>query len=165
MTPEATKDTGLLAIYLNDHLAGATAGAELARRAAGSNRGSTYALFFEELAAQIEEDRESLLEIMEALGVGVDRLKLLAAWSSEKIGRLKRNGSLWDYSSLSRVLELEMLMLGVQGKLALWRSLQHLEGPDGSLGAADLPRLASRAQRQLQELEEHRLHAVNEALG
>jgi hypothetical protein len=33
----------LLATYLNDHLAGATAARELARRAASSNRDSGYA--------------------------------------------------------------------------------------------------------------------------
>ncbi len=31
-----------LSIYLNDHLAGATVGVELARRAAGSNRPTDY---------------------------------------------------------------------------------------------------------------------------
>jgi hypothetical protein len=70
---------GLLAIYLNDHLAGSTVGLELARRAAGSNRGSGYGQFLDDLADEIRSDRESLLEIMSALRMRVDRLKVSAA--------------------------------------------------------------------------------------
>ena len=40
MEKPALLSTDLLTIYLNDHLAGATAGVELARRAAGENKGS-----------------------------------------------------------------------------------------------------------------------------
>jgi hypothetical protein len=49
----------LLAIYLNDHLAGATAGLELARRARGSNRDTELGEFLERLTGEIEEDREA----------------------------------------------------------------------------------------------------------
>ena len=110
-----------LAIYLNDHLAGATVGLELARRSAGSNRGSPYGPFLDKLAGEIHEDRESLLEIMRSLQVGVDQVKVSAGWAAEKLGRLKLNGQLLGYSPLSRLVELEALTLGVTGKLGLWR--------------------------------------------
>jgi hypothetical protein len=153
----------LLAIYLNDHLAGATAGRELARRAAASNRGSSYAPFLLELADQIEHDRGSLLEIMRALEVKTDPLKLLGGWTAEKFGRLKLNGRLLGYSPLSRVIELEALALGVAGKLALWRALQRLQPDHPALVAHGLPDLIARAARQLEELEAHRMRAVDEA--
>ena len=154
----------LLAIYLNDHLAAATGGRDLARRAASSNRGSDYGPLLERLAREIAEDRESLLGIMRALKVKVDPLKVLAGWGAEKVGRLKLNGRLLGYSPLSRLVELETLSLGVHGKLALWRSLQQLEPP--LLGNADglLAELVDRAQRQLEELELHRRRACTEAL-
>jgi hypothetical protein len=155
----------LLAIYLNDHLAGATAGRELVRRAASSNRGSSYGPFLEDLAVQIEEDRESLLEIMRALGVGIDRLKLIGGWAAEKAGRLKLNGRLRGYSPLSRVVELEMLALGVHGKLALWLALRELEAGEPRLADSDLANLIQRAELQREGLEAHRLRAVAEALG
>ena len=153
----------LLAIYLNDHLAGATGGRELVRRAAASNRGTEYGPFLEGLAEEIEEDRRALLSIMATLGVGVDRLKVAGGWGAEKLGRLKLNGRLLGYSPLSRMVELEGLALGVTGKLGLWRALQARE-PER---AADLglPELIARAQRQLEELERHRLRAAREALG
>ena len=42
----------------------------------------------ERLAGEIEEDRETLLEIMRTLGVRVDRIQVLAGWGAEKLGRL-----------------------------------------------------------------------------
>jgi hypothetical protein len=155
----------LLAIYLNDHLAGATAGRELARRAAGSNRGSSHAAFLERLAVEIEEDRQSLLAIMRALDVGVDQVKVLGGWGVEKLGRFKLNGRLFGYSPLSRVIELEGLALGVSGKLALWRALAEVESSHPELARFDLPALIERAEQQRDELEIERLQAVAEAFG
>lgn len=155
----------LLAIYLNDHLAGATVGRELARRAASSNRNHPdYGSFLSDLAREIDEDRRALLTIMSRLNVKVDRLKVLAGWGGEKVGRLKLNGRLRGYSPLSRVVELEALSLGVHGKLSLWRSLDRL-----NLGTqtadTDLVELQRRAQDQLERIEAHRQHAVDEALS
>ena len=155
----------LLAIYLNDHLAGATGGHELAKRAASSNRGSEYGPFLARLAAEIGEDRQALLQIMRALSVKVDPVKVIAGWSAEKLGRLKLNGRLRGYSPLSRVVELEGLSLGVHGKLAMWRSLESLSPPALASTGIELSTLAARAERQLQELETHRQRAVAEALA
>jgi hypothetical protein len=161
----ATVLSVLLAIYLNDHLAGATAGRELAQRAASSNRGSSYGPFLQDLAAQVDRDRESLLALMRALEIDVDRLKVLGGWAAEKVGRLKLNGRLLGYSPLSRLLELEALTLGVRAKLALWLSLKELEGIEPRLAQASLQELAARAEAQLEGLEEHRLRAVGEAFS
>jgi len=154
----------LLAIYLNDHLAGATAGRDLARRAARSNRGSEYGPALAGLAAEIDRDRESLLAIMRALDVSVDRFKVALGWGAEKLGRLKPNGRLTGYSPLSRLIELEALALGVHGKLALWRSLEEATGP-GPVGDQDLNELQRRAAAQLEQIETHRRRAAAEALA
>lgn len=155
----------LLAIYLNDHLAGATAGRDLARRSAASNEGSSYGGFLTGLAEEIDEDRDSLLELMRVLDVRVDRLKVLGGWAAEKVGRLKLNGRLLGYSPLSRVLELEGLTLGVRGKLGLWRALSEIQPSQARLSGTELSRLAARAQGQLEGLEAHRLRAAVEAFG
>ena len=153
----------MLAIYLNDHLAAATAAANLAKRAAGSNGGTAYGAFLDRLAPEIHEDREVLLEIMRALDARVDRLKVTAAGAAEKLGRLKLNGRLLGYSPLSRVVELEALTLGVQGKLGLWGVLQELAPNEPRLAAFDLKALSARAERQREELEAHRMRAAAEA--
>lgn len=155
----------LLAIYLNDHLAGSTAGRDLARRAAANNRGTPYGPFLENLAVQVDEDRDSLLELMRALEVKVDPIKVFGGWAAEKVGRLKLNGRLLGYSPLSRLVELEALTLGVRGKLALWGALKELAGEDPRLASAGLDELATRAEGQLVELEDHRLRAAPEALS
>ena len=153
----------LLGIYLNDHLAGSTAGVELARRAAGSNEGNEYGAFLSVLAGEIQEDRDSLKDIMRRLEYGEDIPKKIGAWTFEKIGRLKPNGQLTGYSPLSRVVELEGLALGITGKLALWKSLQELVDEEPRLDAAELARLRERAERQQHDVEGHRLRAVREA--
>jgi hypothetical protein len=154
----------LLSIYLNDHLAGATAGRELARRAAGANRGTPLGAFLEKLAQEIDEDRDALLALMRALEVDVDRLKVIGGWAAEKAGRLKRNGRWLHYSPLSRLVELEALVLALHGKLALWSALEELEGELPGLEAVDLQQLRLRADRQLRGLERQRLRAAPEAL-
>jgi hypothetical protein len=147
----------LLAVYLNDHLAGATAGLELARRASANNRGTALGEPLERLTGEIDEDREALLALMSSLSVRVDRVKVLGGWGAEKLGRLKPNGRLLSYSPLSRLLELEGLLLAVQGKLALWQTLKELEGRQPPLARAGLARLLERAERQLTELQsQHR---------
>jgi hypothetical protein len=153
----------LLAIYLNDHLAGATGGLELAKRAAGSNRGTELGEFLERLRDEVEQDRASLVEAMRRLEIGRDRAKIAAGWAAEKAGRLKLNGRLIGYSPLSRVVELEALTLAVAGKLACWRALDALG--DARLRDIGLPALIERGERQREELERFRLDAAREALA
>ena len=109
---------GLLATYLNDHLAGATAGVELSRRSAGANEGTELGTVLARLASESEEDRATLQSVMEAVGAARDRVKVTAAWVGEKAGRLKPNGQLTGYSPLSRVIELEGMSLGMEAQAA-----------------------------------------------
>lgn len=150
-----------LAIYLNDHLAGATVGVELARRLRGSNEGDDrFGPALAEICAEIEADRETLERVMERAGVGRSTLKPAGAWAAEKLGRFKLNGQLRGYSPLSRLLELEALQLGVAAKARLWRALEPL-GP--SLDT-DFENLAARAAEQRERVEQMHLAAAAEAL-
>jgi hypothetical protein len=153
----------LLGIYLNDHRAAAVGTLELARRSAGANRSNRYGVFLAELAGELEADLHALEELMERLQLGRDRLKQLAGWTAEKFGRFKLNGRWLDYSPLSLVVELEVLSLGVDGKLSLWRGLQKLADQDPRLDADELAGLAARARSQRQRLERRRLQAARAA--
>lgn len=157
--------TDRLSIYLNDHLAAATAGLELARRTAGSNRSTDYGRVLEALAGEIGDDRETLRGIMGRLSVEPDRLKLAAAWAGEKVGRLKLNGQLRGYSPLSRLVELEALSIGVEGKLALWQALRRRFADDPRLQGVDLDALIDRARSQRRRLERQRQRAAEDALS
>jgi hypothetical protein len=153
----------LLAIYLNDHLAGATLGVELARRLRASNQGD--AEMGGPLAAiceEIEADREALEQLMERLEVGRDQLKPALAKAAERLGRLKLNGRLLGYSPLSRVLELEVLSGLVGAKLQLWNALEQSFGE--TLEGFDLGARAARADSQGRRLEDLHSAATARAL-
>ena len=166
-TAVSTRQSGhnVLGIYLNDHLAGATAGTELARRVAGSHRDRAEGSVLERFAAEVAQDRTSLLDIMAALGVPVRVYKVYAGWIGEKAGRLKLNGFLLGRSPLSDLEELEMMRLGVEGKAAGWRTLRALAETDRRLDPARLDDLISRARRQAELLEEHRLRAADQVIS
>lgn len=155
----------LLGIYLNDHLAGAVAGTNLARRLAAAERGWTGGDVLARLADEIDEDRRTLLEIMSSLDVPVRQYKVIAAAAAERISRLKLNGHLISRSPLSRVIELEAMRLGVEGKGCGWRTLRTAAETDTRLDAAQLDSLITRAQRQIDQLERLRVRAAAEAFG
>ena len=153
-----------LEIYLNDHLAGAAFGCELARRVLRENEGTQFAPVLRELVAEIEHDRAELGALRARLGVPRDRLKETGGWLAEKAGRLKPNDGGGGYSPLSRLLETEGLTGGVQAKLLLWRSLRELAPTDARLDAGELDRLVGRAQSQLDRLTELHAQAARLAL-
>ena len=153
-----------LSVYLNDHLGGATGGVNLARRLADNNKGTEYGPPLERIAREIEEDVASLREVMARFGVDEDHVKQAGALVLERIGRLKLNGQLMGYSPLSRMLELEGLMLGVTGKRALWLALFGSYRADPRLKGVDLSGLQERANSQRAELERMRRNAAREAL-
>lgn len=152
-----------LAIYLNDHMAAATGTVELARRAAGSNRGTHFGELLAELQSEIEEDRAALSAIMSRLGIGTNRARQALAWGAEKLGRLKLNGQLTGYSPLSRLEEIEILALGVTSKLQLWEAVRH--GAPDAAPEAELTELIERARSQRERLDRVRLEAADEALS
>ena len=158
-------DRKLLGTYLNDHLAGSTVGLELAKRARGSNKDNDYGAVLGRIVTEIDEDRETLQRLMGAFEIKRDRPKVAIAWMAEKLGRLKPNGRLTSYSPLSRLVELEMLALGIAGKVSLWEALGEVAEQDTRLDAAELKRLAERAERQRADVWKLRQRAAREALA
>lgn len=154
----------LLGIYLNDHLAGSVVGVALARRIAKQNSGNEYGREIAEVAEEITADQAELRRIMDRLGIRQKRTRLAIARVMETISGIKPNGRLVGYSPLSRLLELEGLVIGISGKLALWRSLERVENGDAVLDEADLMRLIARAESQRERVEALRVRAAAEAL-
>jgi hypothetical protein len=147
----------LLGVYLNDHLAGATAGTELARRTAALQGGTSAGAVLTRLARDVSQDRAELIEMMTALGVAVRQYKAGLAWLSEKAARLKLNGRMATRSPLSLLEEVELIRLGVEGKAAGWRTLRKLAERDQRLDSGQLDNLIERARSQSQALEELRV--------
>ncbi|MGW7365756.1 hypothetical protein ACWGI8_20520 [Streptomyces sp. NPDC054841] len=152
MQPEA------VSIYLNDHLSGATMGVELSRRIARAHQSSARVAVLQDLAEQIAQDRQSLLDLMDALEIVPRRYKVYAGWAAEKAARLKPNGRLRRRSGLSTLVELETLRMGIQGKFRMWRALMPVVAERDDLDAARLKELMDRANDQMATVDE--LHEV-----
>jgi len=161
--PPPTSDD-LLAIYLNDHLAGSMTAIELIKRASGEHAGTPLGGFLSALAAEIEADRQSLRAVMAHIGAREHPVKLAVAWAAEKAGRLKLNGTLLSRSPLTPLLELEALETGISGKRQLWRTLDVLERDIGPTRER-IPELIARAEDQLARVEEQRIAAARGALA
>jgi hypothetical protein len=156
-------DPRSLATYLNDHLAMATAGIELLRRASGSHPGRR-AEELTRLRDEARSDLESLRSLMRRLEVPESRPMAALGWLGEKAGRLKPNGYLLRRSPLADVIELEALRAAVQGRLACWQVLRALVVTDERVSVAELETLIERAEDQADRLYALHLQAVRERL-
>jgi len=149
----------LLAIYLNDHLAGSAGGVALARRIAGSRTGAA-ADESRQLAQQIADDRDALAAMVRRLGVRRTRYKEPLALVAERLGRLKPNGAVVRRSPLSDVVEYEALALAIAAKRTLWRTLRAMATARSELDVAELDSLARRADDQGETVERLRADAA-----
>lgn len=134
-----------LSTYLNDHLAGATGGVGRARAARAANQGTEFAQPLAAVCAEIEADKATLEAIMDDLGIARSRMKTTLGAIGERAGRLKPNGRLRGYSPLGRVIDLELLLIGITGKLRLWTLLTDLLDDETP---RDLTPLIHRAENQ-----------------
>lgn len=152
-------------IYLNDHRSAAAAGLALIRRCLDSNRHTQLGHHLRDLVEAIEADARALDEVIRELGLPVNPAKRWATLLAERLGLLKLNGKLRSYSPLSRVLELEALLAGIDAKRSLWSSLRTLREEHPTLAAFDFDLLAQRAADQHDELVPHHRRAAEEAFG
>ncbi|HXS44004.1 MAG TPA: hypothetical protein VN751_05225 [Solirubrobacteraceae bacterium] len=154
-----------LDVYLNDHLGGSTFGLELAKQIRDRSKGTALGQVMTTIVAEIEEDRETLLALMEQLGTQKSALKQAVTWVAEKASRVKFSGATSGGSEVGRFLALETLMLGITGKLALWTALAEIAAEHPPLQSADLDRLIARARSQRDVLEAERLAAARRVLA
>ena len=154
-----------LGIYLNDQLAAGMLWREIARRSQRSNSGTELGEALARVSEGIAEDVETFQRIMRRLGVRLNPVKLGLAVGAERLGRLKLNGRLGTYSPLSRLVELEFLAMGIEGKKLLWTTLRDLAGLASRLPDVDFDHLIERAERQRADLEPFRVRAGTEALA
>jgi len=152
-----------LAIYMNDQLAAGIVWREVARRSANSNAGTQLGDAVGRVAEQIAEDVETFEQLMERLGIERSRVKSSLAMVGERVGRLKPNGRLLSYSTLSRFVELDFLAAGIEGKKILWANLRDFAQLSSRLSDVDFEHLIERAERQRAELEPFRANAGRDA--
>ena len=152
-------------VYLNDHLAGAMLGSDLAEQIRDRNEGTPLGDVMGSIARQIEEDRQTLLDLMERMGTSKSPVKQATGWVAEKAIRVKFSGIVSGEPDHGAFMALESLTLGVEGKASMWKALKEVAGEYPPLASANLDELISRAEAQHGALERERLAAGSRALG
>ncbi|MEN3943324.1 hypothetical protein WJU23_18635 [Prosthecobacter sp. SYSU 5D2] len=149
-------NTTSLTTYLTDHLAGSVAAIQMLDHLMAVYGKRPEAVQIRTLKTEVEYDQQLLRDLMDRFEAKESPLKKAGAWIAEKALELKVNTSPDDFDILQT---LEALVLGIEGKLRLWRSLQCVET------GLDLPHLQSDAHRQIHQVELLRLEAAERAFG
>ena len=76
-------------VYLNDHLAAAMLGSDLAKQIQARSHGTALGQVMESLAPQIEQDRRTLIELMQRLDSSKNPIEQATASIAEKASRAK----------------------------------------------------------------------------
>jgi hypothetical protein len=151
-----------LDVYLNDHLAGGTAGLNLAQMAADEHRSDEHGAFFGEIASEIKQDHETLERVMDALAADQSATKVATAEIGSKLMGSKFKGT---EDQLNAFVTLETLSIGVEGKYCLWTALKTVQDDNPALADFDIDELISRAQSQRERIEAKRLELAPQALA
>lgn len=149
-----------LRIYMNDQLALGYGWRELARRAQRNNEGTDLGRVLTGVANEIAEDVASFEAMIRRLGFPRSPVKPTLAIAAERTSRLKLNGRLRGYSPLSRFLELDVLLMGLEGKKLLWSTLRDFAGLARRLPDTDFEHLIRRAESQGAQVEPFRREAA-----
>ncbi len=152
-----------LSTYLNDHLAGATAGVKLAELASEEHRGDAHGAFFGEIASEIKTDHVALVTIVDGLNVETSATKAALAEVGSAIMKPKFTSG--DDDDLNAFVTLETLSIGVEGKACMWRALKTIQDSDATLSGVNLDELLERAEDQRSRIEAKRLEIAPEALA
>ena len=150
----------LLAAYLNDHLAGSVFATDLGEHCKSKHADAALAASLGEPLREIEQDRAVLEEIIGCIGSKPSTVKQASAWISEKIGRLGLRATQEHKVAFVRMQELEALLIGVRGKLALWDVLEPLSAADARLAGFRWEELKRRAEDQMARLNRWRIEAA-----
>jgi hypothetical protein len=149
-----------LGTYLNDHLAGSVAAISILEHLEKDKAGTALGEILAKVRADVVRDREVLTGLMEKLHVGESPPRKAVAWLGERVTQLKLRLD-DDASGAFRLLEsLEIVSLGIEGKLGLWLVLAAASERLPVLRGTDFGRLAERAREQRSRLEPERIAAA-----
>ena len=153
--------------YLNDHLAGAAAGIQLAERCRDRDPESELGHVLHALLIEIQHDREVLERVIRVLGGSPNMIKRATALGAERVSSLRMSLPMIGPGSResARLEEIEVLSLGIEGKRLMWAALAQLSSTDERLSEFPFPDLKRRARSQRDRLERFRLRLATEALG
>lgn len=147
-----------IAAYLQTHLAGSRAGVDLFERSAKHQFNPEIGTALADIRREVLAERDTMQQIMAALGVEENLVRSTLARVGERVSRLKPNGSLLHRTSLTDLVELEALRIAVSGKQAGWEALLAIEDLVPELDRESLEQLVAQGTDQLARLAD--LHTI-----
>ena len=154
-----------LAIYLNDHLAGATGALELLTHLEETSTGTAVGAALTQLHVEIEGDRQELEHLMERLNIDVSVSRKVSGWLGEKLAYVKLQLDDTSDGSMRLFEGLEALALGIQGKRGLWQALAVVSACESELKHVQYDQLIQQAEDQHRRVEVLRLDAAKAVLA
>lgn len=154
--------TDALGTYLADHYAGSVSAAELVTRLLGCDVDPTLMEALRQVRESIERHQGILRELLAKRGSHVEHSKNLAAWLAEKVSRPVMPVDADDGLGLLRALE--MLLMGMRGRVALWQTVDTILPSHPELGGFDADGLCREAEEQLRMMDRKRLEVARIAL-
>ena len=152
-----------LVTYLHDHLGGAQVAIQLLEGMRDQHDDPTFRDFASALLPEIQADDAMLRSIAEKICASPSVIKQAGGWLVEKFTRIKLGHT--GTTNFEMFESLELLALGIHGKLILWKALHAASGLDSRLRQFDFEELVSRAQHQYDKVENHRLSLAETALS
>lgn len=152
-----------LTTYLNDHLGGAQMAVQVLEAMRDQNDDQEFRQFASVLLPEIEADHRTLRHLAEEIGPGPNAIKTVGGWLVEKATRLKLGHS--GSKTFELFESLELLALGIQGKLSLWTALQAASACDVRLQTYDFGSLQQRARQQYATVESQRIKLARTVLS
>jgi hypothetical protein len=153
-----------LSIYLHDHLAGSRFAIELLTSLQEQYKDQSLGEFARVLKIDVTADQVTLQKIIDGVGGTHLDLKEAAGWFAGKAAQVKLRE---DHASggIGTFEALETLVLGIRGKLALWRVLPIARKVDSRIPGFDFDKLAASAEEQGARVEKQRLQFAVTTFG
>jgi hypothetical protein len=149
--------------YLNDHLGGAQIAVQVLEAMRDQHDDERFRKFADSLLPEIQRDDRTLRSITERIGTSPSVVKQVGGWLLEKTTRVKlgHTGS----TNFEMFESLELLALGIHGKLCLWKGLEVASKLDSRLREYNFAELKSRAAQQYDRVEGARLELAETVLS
>jgi hypothetical protein len=146
-----------LSTYLKDHLAGSVAALNMIDHLIDTYEEKPLAQFFRDLRGEIAADQADLQWLIEKLDKEHNAIRKAGAWVAEKLSRAKIHPGESPEGQMGLYLAFEGLVLGITGKLVLWRGLEAAVVGAPELRGLDYAELQVRAKEQRDRVEAKRL--------
>jgi hypothetical protein len=145
--------------YLHDHLAGSHFATKLLKALQEQYKEEALGKFAGAMLAEVARDQKTLEEIIQQVGTAHLDLTESVGWLAERASQFKLHRD-HPGPGLGTFEAIEVLALGIRGKLALWQALPAIRRVDARIPALDFEQLASRAEEQFARAEEQRLSLI-----